>query len=54
MTKAKIQNKILQEDIECNSPDIAAYIALDRETNGWNAWRTFDGISISQLCSNQK
>ena len=41
---AIIKNNILQEDIECNSPSTAGWIALGAANNGWMSWKDGDTI----------
>ena len=36
---AKIKNNILQEDVVCNSPSTAGWIALGKSNNGWVYWK---------------
>ena len=36
---ALIENNILQENVECNSPSTAAWIAMGKATNGWEVWK---------------
>ncbi|MET8241233.1 DUF4357 domain-containing protein [Streptomyces sp. NPDC005078] len=35
------------EDIECNSPSAAAEILVGHSANGWLAWKTEDGLPLS-------
>lgn len=44
--KAKIENNILTEDIECNSPSTAGWIVLGYANNGWMTWKTQEGKPI--------
>lgn len=44
--KAKIENNILIEDIECNSPSTAGWIVLGYANNGWMTWKTQEGKPI--------
>lgn len=39
---AIIENNILQEDIECNSPSTAGWIPLGASNNGWTSWKNDD------------
>lgn len=43
---AKIENGILMEDVECNSPSTAGWIVLGNANNGWLTWKTENGKSI--------
>ncbi|MBO4812729.1 DUF4357 domain-containing protein [Candidatus Saccharibacteria bacterium] len=43
---AIIEDNILQEDIECNSPSTAGWIPLGAANNGWVIWKNDDGESI--------
>lgn len=43
---AKIKKNILQEDVSCNSPSIAAWVVIGRRTNGWKLWKNEDGDPI--------
>lgn len=43
---AIIKNNILQEDVECNSPSTAGWIALGHTNNGWSIWTDEDGQTI--------
>lgn len=36
---AVIKNNILQEDVECNSPTTAGWIAVGKRCNGWTLWK---------------
>ena len=36
---AVIKDNVLQEDIECNSPSTAGWIAMGTANNGWNIWK---------------
>ena len=36
-------DNILQEDVECNSPSTAGWIAMGKATNGWEVWKSKDG-----------
>lgn len=42
--QSKIKNRILQEDIECASPNVAAYIVFAEEVDGWEDWKTYEGV----------
>jgi len=44
---AIIQNNILMEDVECNSPSTAAWLPLGKRNSGWYVWKTADGIPIN-------
>ena len=39
---AIIKDNILQEDVECNSPSTAGWIALGGANNGWAIWKNAD------------
>ncbi len=43
---AIIENNILMDDIECNSPSTAGWIILGRANNGWKKWKDKHGNSI--------
>ena len=43
---AIITDNILQEDVECNSPSTAAWIAMGKATNGWEVWENQNGQPI--------
>ena len=43
---AIIENNILQEDVECNSPTTAGWIAVGKRCNGWGLWKNKDGQPI--------
>lgn len=43
---AKIENGILMEDVECNSPSTAGWVVLGYANNGWLTWKTKDGKNI--------
>ncbi len=43
---AIIKNNILQEDVECNSPSTAGWIALGKSNNGWVYWKDEDGQPV--------
>lgn len=43
---AIIKDNILQEDIECNSPSTAGWIALGTSNNGWVLWKDDDGRPV--------
>ena len=43
---AIINNNILTEDIECDSPSTAGWIPLGKPNNGWTVWKTSDGKPI--------
>ena len=43
---AVIKDNILQDDVECNSPSTAAWIAMGKASNGWVVWKTADGKPI--------
>lgn len=43
---AIIKNNILQEDVECNAPSTAGWVALGAANNGWGLWKNSDGLPI--------
>ncbi len=43
---AVIKDDILQEDIECNSPSTAGWIAMGKSCNGWKIWKDEEGQAI--------
>lgn len=43
---AKIQDNILMETIDVNSPSTAGWIALGHSNNGWAVWKDADGKAI--------
>lgn len=43
---AIIKNNILQEDVECNSPSTAGWIALGTANNGWLYWKDENGQPV--------
>jgi hypothetical protein len=43
---ASIIDNILMDDVACNSPSMAAIIALGRRANGWTLWKDKDGNPI--------
>ncbi len=43
---AVIKNNILQEDVECNSPTTAGWIAVGKRCNGWGLWKNKAGQPI--------
>ena len=43
---ARIENGILMEDVECNSPSTAGWIILGNANNGWITWKTKEGKNI--------
>ena len=51
--KAIIKNNRLQEDIECNSPSTAGWIALGKSNNGWTTWRDETGQPMDIYRQNQ-
>ncbi|MCM1474150.1 MAG: DUF4357 domain-containing protein, partial [Muribaculaceae bacterium] len=50
---AVIQNNILIEDKECNSPSEAGWIPLGKSNNGWKVWKTSSGKTIDSFRNNQ-
>lgn len=49
---AKIENGVLKEDIECNSPSTAGWIVLGYANNGWRTWKTNEGKFINIFRNN--
>ncbi len=49
---AKIENGVLLENVECNSPSTAGWIVLGNANNGWLTWKTKDGKSIDKYRKN--
>ena len=45
----KIQNHILQEDIEFTSPSAAAKFVTGYSINGWTAWKDIEGRDLNHL-----
>lgn len=45
---AKIENGILLEDVECNSPSTAGWVVLGNANNGWLTWKTKEGKGINK------
>ena len=43
---AMIKDNILQEDVECNSPSTAGWVAMGCANNGWTIWKDEDGQPI--------
>lgn len=43
---AIIENGILMEDMECNSPSTAGWVVLGSANNGWLTWKTENGECI--------
>ncbi|MBR4461233.1 MAG: DUF4357 domain-containing protein [Erysipelotrichaceae bacterium] len=50
--KANVINNVLQEDVEFNSPSMAACFIINGPANGWNEWRTKDGKAIDVFRNN--
>lgn len=44
--KAIIEEGVLIENIECNSPSTAGWVVLGFANNGWKIWKTEDGTII--------
>ena len=40
---AKIENGILTEDVECNTPTTAGWVVLGISNNGWYTWKNKEG-----------
>lgn len=51
--KAKIQNNVLMENVECNSPSTAGWIVLGYANNGWITWKTSEGKPIDIFRNNK-
>lgn len=51
---AKIKNGFLQEDLLCSSPSMASSIVLSYQSDGWENWKTEDGILIDAFRQIQK
>lgn len=49
---AKIENGILLEDVECNSPSTAGWVVLGTANNGWLTWKTKEGKDINKYRKN--
>ena len=43
---ALIKNNILQEDVGCNSPSTAGWVAMGKASNGWEVWKNNEGQPI--------
>lgn len=44
--RAKIENDVLMEDIECETPSMAAVLVSGTHLDGWKEWKTKDGRAI--------
>ena len=42
----KVEGNVLQEQLECSSPSMAAAIVCGHNKNGWMAWKNKDGKEI--------
>lgn len=51
--KCKIENGILVEDFECNSPSMASALVLNHTSNGWATWKNSDGETIDIYRNNK-
>ncbi len=51
---ALIENNILQENIECNSPSTAAWVPMGKATNGWEVWKNQYGQPIDIYRKNKR
>ena len=51
---AVIVNDILQEEVECNSPTTAAWIAMGKRCNGWTLWKNTEEQLIDIYRKKQK
>lgn len=45
--EAIIENNVLQEDVQCNSPSTAAWVVFGNAKNGWDVWQDSDENLIS-------
>lgn len=43
---AQIENNILMENVDCNSPSTAGWIPLGKSNNGWLLWKNREGEPI--------
>jgi len=43
---AIIRDNVLQEDVECNSPSTAGWVAMGKASNGWEIWKNEDDQPI--------
>jgi len=43
---AQIENNILMENVDCNSPSTAGWIPLGKSNNGWLVWKNKEGEPI--------
>lgn len=50
---ARIENDILMEDVECNSPSTAGWVILGRANNGWTTWNTENGKTLDIFRKNK-
>lgn len=41
-----VENHILKEDVECDSPSMASSIVVGHASNGWDLWKTSSGEKI--------
>jgi len=45
----KLENGVLQEDVSCPSPSMAASIVTGHSMNGWTSWKDSNGNPIDQF-----
>ncbi len=50
---ANVENGVLMENVECNSPSTAGWIPLGHANNGWLTWKTKDGKFIDIFRKNE-
>lgn len=43
---AQIENSILKENVDCNSPSTAGWVPLGKSNNGWLVWKNKEGEPI--------
>ena len=51
---AKIENNILLENINCDSPSSAGWIVIGRSNNGWTEWKDKNGQLIDVFRKKKK
>lgn len=44
---AIIKDNVLQEDVECNSPSTAGWVAMGKVANGWEVWKNENGEPLN-------
>ncbi|WP_289220650.1 DUF4357 domain-containing protein [Ileibacterium valens] len=52
--EAITKDNVLQNDIICDSPSIAAFIARGKNTNGWTIWKNASGKPIDTYRKNNE